>query len=225
MTIQTTDIAKTARHFARVHLKYAKRPRRYRQILREIRRRRPASIVEIGVYQGVRAVEMIEAASIDRDASEIDYFGFDLFEEMTSDIFEQELSKWPSTEQQVRQKLQETGAQISLHKGFTSDTLPAFVEEQGGRKIDFVFIDGGHAIDTIRSDWDSVSRLIGAESLVLFDDYYVDCPGRIERFGCNAVLEEIDPRAYALEVLPDVDRFAPTDGPLNVSIAKLQQRA
>ena len=224
MNMQSKDFAKAARNLARVHLKYAKRPRRYRQILREIRIRRPQILVEIGVYEGVRAVEMIEAASIDRPPQEIEYFGFDLFELMTPEIFEKELSKWPHTEQQVRERLLRTGACISLRKGPTSDTLPDFVRERQGRPVDFVFIDGGHAIETIQSDWDSIKQIIGVGSTVLFDDYYVDCPTRIRDFGCNAVLEKIDNQIYSCEVLPDIDRFNPDDGPLNVSVAKLQQR-
>jgi hypothetical protein len=224
MNMQSKGFAKAARHLARVHLKYAKRPRRYRQLLREIRSCRPRSIVEIGVFEGVRAVEMIEAASIDRPPQEIEYFGFDLFEQMTPEIFEKELSKWPLTEEKVRERLLETGASISLRKGPTSETLPDFVCERRGRPVDFVFIDGGHAIETIQSDWDSIRQIIGAGSTVLFDDYYIDCPSRIREFGCNAVLEKIDDQVYACEVLPDIDRFTPDDGPLNVAVAKLQQR-
>lgn len=225
MGVETVDFVRSVRHLARVHLKYAKRPRRYRQILRAIRQRRPQSILEIGVYQGVRAVEMIEAASMGRPVQDLQYFGFDLFELMTQDIFQSELSKWPMTEREVRAKLLRTGAQISLYKGLTSETLPSLVEERRGRPVDFVFIDGGHAVETIRADWNSVRQIIATDSIVLFDDYYVDCPDRIKRFGCNAVLDGLDPQDYVLDILPDIDRFSAEDGPLNVSIAKLQRRA
>lgn len=218
------DFAKSLRHQARIHVKYAKKPRRYRQILHEIRERQPTTIIEVGVYEGARAVEMIEAASLGRSPEEIQYFGFDLFEMMTPETFDKELSKWPLTESKIRAKLQKTGAEINLFKGFTSDTLPKFAEERGGNTVDFAFIDGGHAIDTIQSDWDTIKEIISTGSSVLFDDYYVDCPQRIKEFGCNATLEGIDRQLFDWEVLPDVDRFSPDDGPLNVSIAKVRRR-
>jgi hypothetical protein len=55
------NLAKHLRHLLRVRLKYARRPRRYRQLLREVRARRPVTILEVGVHSAVRAIEMIEA--------------------------------------------------------------------------------------------------------------------------------------------------------------------
>ena len=114
------------RHLLRLHIKYARKPRRYRQLLRAVREIMPKTIVEIGVYNGVRAIEMIEAASLGRPAGDITYFGFDLFESMTAATMESELSKWPSSESSIRERLVRTGARIELYKGFTQDTLPAF---------------------------------------------------------------------------------------------------
>ena len=219
--MQVSCLTRGARYLVRTHLKYARRPRRYRQILQAIVEHRPAVIVEIGVFQGTRAVEMIDAAALCRPVEEVSYFGFDLFEEMTSDIHDSELSKWPEPEEAIRRRLDATGANISLYKGFTQETLPRFVRERTGAPIDFAFLDGGHAIETIRSDWENVAAMSGPETLVLLDDFYVDCPERITKYGCNAIVESLDPARYSWELLADVDRFIHSDGPLNVAIAKV----
>ena len=67
--------------------------KRYSILLFLILVNRPKSILEIGVYNGVRAREMIEAAKVFN--SNIDYYGFDLFEIMSQNILTEELSKIP----------------------------------------------------------------------------------------------------------------------------------
>ena len=222
--MNVTSLVRRARHIKRIYSKYAHCPKRYRQVLQAVAKHRPATIVEIGVFRGVRALEMIDAAALSRPLKEVCYFGFDLFEEMTSDIHKSELSKWPDPEETIRRRLEVTGASISLYKGFTEQTLPQFVEARAGANIDFAFIDGGHAIETILADWENVAAMSGPETQVLLDDYYVDCPERIKKFGCNAVLETLDPARNSWEVLEDVDRFVDDDGPLNVAIAKVTFR-
>ena len=67
--------------------------KRYSIILSTIFYYRPKSIIEIGVYRGVRAKEMIQAAQIFN--KNIEYFGFDLFEMINKKIQRKELSKIP----------------------------------------------------------------------------------------------------------------------------------
>ena len=54
--------------------------KRYQQILDEIERCAPETIMEIGTWNGVRATEMIQAAQRALPGSTISYFGFDLFD-------------------------------------------------------------------------------------------------------------------------------------------------
>src|SRR5258708_6143962 len=72
-------------------LKY-RQARRYRRLLSEVEQRAPLSIVEVGVYEGVRATEMIERAALSHEVGRIRYFGFDLFDLFTPDVLESELS-------------------------------------------------------------------------------------------------------------------------------------
>lgn len=46
---------------------------------------------------------------------------------------------------------------FALHEGYTRDTLPSFREANPTFRAEFVFIDGGHSIDTIANDWEHCS--------------------------------------------------------------------
>jgi len=201
-----------------------RRGRRYLRLLSEVEQRAPLSIAEVGVYEGVRAREMIELAALAHDVAQIRYFGFDLFDLFTPELLAAELSKTPLSRAKVAKRLAQSGAQVKLYQGWSQETLPLFVEEQAGRALDFVFIDGGHAIETIRSDWQNLERLTGKETVVIFDDYYVDCPQLTQRFGCNRVLEELDPSRFRYEVITLPDVFKNPEGDLRVALARVWRR-
>ena len=84
-------------------------PRRYRYLLKSIREIKPKCILELGTWNGTRAVQMISEARKFNSAEEIAYYGFDLFEEMTERILREESSKWPPSFHEVEERLLETG--------------------------------------------------------------------------------------------------------------------
>ena len=214
---------KLVKHRLRRSLKY-RHARRYSRLLHEVEQRAPKSILEVGVYEGVRAREMIDAASLSDAAESIRYYGFDLFDLFTPDVLESELSKTPLSQAQVARRLSRSGAQVKLFQGLSQETLPRFVEEQRGAPLDFIFIDGGHAIETIRSDWQNLQRVTGDDTVVIFDDYYVDCPWLTQRFGCNRVLEELDPNSFGYELVSPPDVFRKAEGDLRVALARVWRR-
>jgi hypothetical protein len=164
---------------------------------------------------------MIEAASLGGSTEGIEYFGFDLFDLFTDDVLESELSKKPLGMEEVRRRVSQTGAAVSLHRGLSQETLPGFVEWRVNQPVDFIFIDGGHAVETIRSDWENLAGVTGPQTTVIFDDYYVDCPHLVDSFGCNRVLEALDPSEFKYEVITDPDCFEKADGLLKVALARL----
>ena len=216
------NIVLQAKYMWRLKVKYARRPRRYAHLLEAIRRRRPRRILEIGVYDGIRAVEMIEAACISRPASEVEYFGFDLFDMLSDELLQAELSKKPLPMEVVQKRIEETGAHVTLYRGFSQDTLPQYLEEHRGEQVDFVFIDGGHAVETITSDWRHVETAMDAGTVVLFDDYYVDCPHLTDRFGCNGLIEGLRAKKT---FFPTVDHFNNPDGRLSVAVVQVESAA
>lgn len=151
---------------------------RYRKLLECVRAKDPRSIVEIGTWNGERAYAMLTLAPGAR------YYGFDLFEDATDDTDREEMNvKAHHSLQEVQARL--AGFDAHLVKGNTRQTLAAFSPEH---KIDFVWLDGGHSLETIRSDWRNIKMHLADAAWVLFDDYYV---GGIDtnRFGCNKVVE------------------------------------
>ena len=141
--------------------------KRYVNLLFQILKKRPKKILEIGVYNGRRAIQMIEAAKIFN--KNIEYYGFDLFEGLTKKIYNTEASKFPSTIDKIKELLNNR-AKIFLYKGFTNETLKKF--SLNGVNIDFIFIDGGHAIQTIENDYLYSLKIAEKNAYIIFDDFY-----------------------------------------------------
>ena len=121
------------------------------------------------------------------------YLGFDLFEDATSETDNEEKNvKQHYSEDEVHRYLNSEGVRHCLIKGNTRETLEAYpMDSQGSYKADLAFIDGGHSVETIRSDFENVKRLLNPNSLVIFDDYY---EGEIDtsRFGANEIVKDLD---------------------------------
>jgi len=169
-------------------------PRRYAQINDVVSQIKPRKILEVGTWNGMRAVEMAKAAG-----TEPHYFGFDLFEEATDETDEYEKNvKNHNSVDAVASLLDENGVKHTLVKGNTNETLSEFKHEG----IDFAYFDGGHAVETIRSDWENVKRVMKPGSVVIFDDYYEGMSeDDLDKWGANRVLEEIGD----FELLPVAD--------------------
>jgi hypothetical protein len=191
--------------------------KRYHHLFDEIESKKAISILEVGTWNGERAVKMIEKAQLNTD-KKVTYIGFDLFEGLSDDLYKEELSKKPPTFDEVKNKLEATNANITLIKGNTINTLPEFIK--GGEKVDFIFIDGGHSVDTIQSDWDAVSKLMHENTVVIFDDYWRNR----EEESAGPVVNSIDKTKYTVEILPEIDKFNNPDfGRLEISFAKVSK--
>jgi len=193
-------------------------PRRYRYLLKSIREIKPKCILELGTWNGTRAVQMISEARKFNSAEEIAYYGFDLFEEMTERILQEESSKWPPSFREVEERLLETGVKISLYKGDTRESLPRMISQLP--KMDFVFVDGGHSVETISSDWLCVQQLMHRNTTVIFDDYW-----NREGAGAKTVLENIDKERFDVDILPVQDRFEKESEILEIRLARVRLRS
>jgi hypothetical protein len=199
--------------------------RRYRVLLDIVFENRINTILEIGVYTGRRALELIKTAGICYHSKDVTYLGFDLFEELNDEILKDQLSKKPDTMNAVCHKIEKTGANVFLFKGFSEETLPQLIlKKDDYPPLGLVFIDGGHSIATISSDWENVRKLLSENTIVVFDDYYVDCPTLTDRFGCNAVIDTLDRTLYDVEFIEIVDSFDQDWGKLNVQMVKVTLR-
>jgi len=116
-------VLRTLSAFIRTSLGRYVKPRRYDQIFREIDKRRPRNIMEIGTWKGKRAKQMIEHAAQYNSVNIISYFGFDLFEKIDPNVYKLEISKMPPTEREVFDFLSTTNAIIKLYAGYTQETF------------------------------------------------------------------------------------------------------
>lgn len=165
---------------------------RYDQLLKLVLETQPRSILEIGTWNGHRALQMLQLSP------GAQYYGFDLFEDATAETDAEEKNvKQHHSVSAIKARL--SGYKAQLFKGNTRETLRDFKEP-----VDLVWIDGGHSVETIRSDWQNVSRCLMPGAVVLFDDYY---SGGIdtEKYGCNKVVERM-----SHVVLPDRDPVIPS---------------
>lgn len=131
-------------------------------------------ILEIGVFNGEHARLMIDTA-FKHGRKLVEYYGFDLFENMTPEKNAAEVGK--STLALSLGKVEKylrthTKAVVKLFKGDSVETLPAHAGKIP--PIDLLFIDGGHSVKTIAADWNNVQPLIHAKTVVLLDDFYPD---------------------------------------------------
>lgn len=160
---------------------------RYDQLLSLVMIYQPRSILEIGTWNGHRAMAMLSIVPRAK------YYGFDLFEDATPETDAAEMNVKPHHSiASVREMLR--FYDVQLFKGNTRDTLKDF-----NQPVDFVWLDGGHSVETIRSDWENVRRCVTPESVILFDDYYSG-PIDTEKYGCNKIVEELHHK-----VLPQAD--------------------
>jgi predicted O-methyltransferase YrrM len=198
------------------------RPRRYRDLFRTVYATRARRIVEVGTWNGVHARQLVETAAVHHALREVCYFGFDLFEALTDEALAREFSKRPPARAVVLALLERTGARIRLYAGDTRDTLPAAAGEL--TDIDLVFIDGGHAEATIASDWSNVERIMGPDTVVLFDDYYVDPAPQLTGLGCQSLIDGLDRARFEVAFPGPVDVFPQSWGELKIRLARVRRR-
>jgi hypothetical protein len=193
--------------------------KRYGQLTEALAAMPCKNLVEVGTWNGRRARELVTAAL--RTNPTVKYYGFDLFEALTDEELEAELSKRPPSQADVEAGLRRFQWRISilsalrpwhrrnfdftLHQGYTRDTLPAFREAHPGFQAEFIFIDGGHSIETITNDWENCSQVVSSDGFIFLDDYYGNAE-LAERFGCNKLIAGLrGDAAWEVTILPETD--------------------
>ncbi len=116
-----------------------------------IREKNCKNIMEIGVYNGENALNMVAAAVQNFPSHEVEYYGFDLF------------SNYSFTE--IARKLTQTGCKFRLYKGNTVETLTEAVKNLP--EMDLIFIDGGKSFSEATCDWEN-SKLLMHDGTAVF---------------------------------------------------------
>jgi predicted O-methyltransferase YrrM len=151
--------------------------------------RRARRVVEIGVYEGSSAVALCEVLGPDAELHLIDPFGHHPTALPAG---------WGATEAASRRVVARAargdGPRVVWHVERSEDTGRAW----DGGAIDLVFIDGDHAEEATRLDWELWHRHVAPGGHVLFHDARASQPGGRGLPGPTAVVDELFRGAGAL---------------------------
>ena len=166
---------------------------RYNYLLKVIEEYKCKSILEIGTCRCESALSMIEKAKIN---GEVIYYGFDLFETITEELYQREKSKLPISFKEAVSKLKVLGENVFLFMGNSRVAVPYAIQKHLIKSIDLIFIDGGHSYNTVKTDWENIQPIIGKKTVVIFDDYMPD-----KEFGIGPakVVDEIDREKFTVD--------------------------
>ena len=182
--------------------------------LNEIASKKPKNFLEIGVFHGVTARNVCELFySI--HGNDFKYVGLDLFGESAENAnevipntkfnnplkkiyFEYILKQDPYSIEGVSYFLKKFKKNIHLIKG-NSNHLLKKIEMT---KINYVFLDGGHAYETVKNDLENCIPVINNYGTVLCDDYDLSYAPGVKK----AIDEFIEIYKYKVKIISS--RFA-----------------
>ena len=151
--------------------------------LEEVKLKSPRNFLEIGVFHGVTARNVCELLyKIHKD--NFKYVGLDLFEEndenksevIPNTHFSNPLKKLyfkyikkqnPYSKEAVEDLLAKFKENITLIRGNSNLIL----KKIDMSKIDYVFLDGGHAYETVKNDLECCLEVINTNGTIMCDDY------------------------------------------------------
>ena len=183
--------------------------------LEEVKKKKPKFFLEVGVFHGVTARNVCELLyEIHQD--DFKYIGLDLFEENEENtnevipntnfnnplkqIYFKYIKKLnPYSLEAVKDLLKKFENNIHLIKGNSNKLL----KQINMKKIDYVFLDGGHDYETVKNDLNSCIDVINEDGTILCDDYNLGTAPGVKK----AIDEYINNNQFSCEIVCD-GRFA-----------------
>ena len=195
------------------------RGRHYAPLYNYLANHECCDILEIGTNTGTNAIAMIRQAAKKVPEDMINYYGFDLFEELNRELIDREFSFDRSGNAEEVKKMIEknTKAKAHIFKGNTNITLPEYIKTLP--MMDVVYIDGGHSIDTIENDWRYCQEVLSQGGIAFFDDYFPEMPF----IGCKVTIDKIDRSKFIVEVLPTITNFKQAWGIQKAQLAMVKR--
>jgi hypothetical protein len=163
---------------------------RYNYLIYMFTQKSPRRMIEIGVWRGDRSVQFLQLGTRLEQ-----YVGFDLFDDLSSALVISEsmgrctATQFQEVEARINQARRGDRPAVELVKGRTDQTLPVFANAHGP-EFDFIYIDGGHSIETIQNDWTYSEKLLAPDGLAIFDDYYPNDKSRGAKHLIDELLED-----------------------------------
>jgi len=190
--------------------------KRYKYLEKLIINEKLKNIIEIGVYRCKSSINMIKAALVNNAPENINYYGFDLFDNCPSHEFSKSHSAYSI--KKAYSLLNPYKCNIKLIKGDTNKTIPEFIEGFND-EVDLIFLDGGHSSETIRNDWENIYKIMNNNTICIFDDYYKS--KNTNQPGCNFIIDNLDRELFSVEILPECDCFEDKD----IYFVKVQKKS
>ncbi len=185
-----------------------------KKFLNEIALKKPKNFLEIGVFHGVTARNVCELLySIHKE--DFKYIGLDLFGKSIENAnevipntkfnnpfkkiyFEYVLRQDPYSIEAVAYLLKKFEKNIHLIKGNSNELL----KKIDMSKIDYVFLDGGHAYETVKNDLYYSKAVLDNNGTILCDDYDLSYAPGVKK----AIDEFVKNNSFKCEIL--FKRFA-----------------
>ena len=183
--------------------------------LNEIKNKKPKNFLEVGVFHGVTARNVCELL-YQIHGNDFKYIGLDLFTESDDNkdevipntkfsnplkniYFKYIKRQDPYSIEAVKDLLKKFKENIHLIKGNSNNVL----QKIDMKKIDFVFIDGGHEYNTVVNDLNHCKEVINLNGTVLCDDYNLGSAPGVKK----AIDEFVKLNNYKCEIICE-NRFA-----------------
>ena len=183
--------------------------------LNEIAKKKPKTFLEVGVFHGVTARNVCELL-YNIHGKEFKYIGLDLFDEndenkdeiipntkfsnpLKTFFFKYIKRQNPYSLEAVKDLLYKFKDNIHLIKG-NSNKILSKIEM---KKIDYVFLDGGHEYKTVKNDLECCKEVILNNGVVLCDDYDLSYAPGVK----IAIDEFIENNSFKSSIISD-GRFA-----------------
>lgn len=169
-------------------------------LLKLVSKHKPQNFLEIGVLEGVTSRNICEILNKIHNGNfsftGIDLFGEDLLDNNSKEFtpISKKISnpfKWlyfklvlrmePHSKECVDYLLKKFKVSISILKGYSGVIL----NKIDLKKIDFVFLDGGHSYNTVKKDLQILLSKLEENAIVICDDY------NINHYGVRKAVDEI----------------------------------
>ncbi|MCA9248553.1 MAG: hypothetical protein KDA42_15615 [Planctomycetales bacterium] len=178
------------------YLAYLSKPRELRSFYRQIRRKKPHRIVELGIRSLDDTLRMLSVAARYQTSRPIEYTAIDLFDARSEDCA-------PLGLKQAHQVLKSAGVKARLLPGIPSQTLPAVANTLLNTDLLIISQDGADANDPIGPAWFFVPRMLCPESTALRRIERCDAEGNI-----TLTLDPVDSADIAKHAVPQRRRAA-----------------
>ena len=172
-------------------------------LLKEIENYKPQNFLEVGVFQGVTSRNICEKL-YELHKNDFRYYGVDIFEDSTEDIDLKEstvkhnkisnpfkhllfniiLKQNLNSMESVNKLLSKFKNNVQMIKGLSHDAL----KKVNLSEIEFIFLDGGHAYETVKEDLEIILRDIKKNMVIICDDYDQ------EGYGVKKAVDELKNR-------------------------------